>query len=216
MKEGKAKVALAKGDTEAAASAMANLESLSTLLGYMNNKAVALARCGKTDEAIELYNNTCLSIPPKRSDLVAIVKYNLALALVRADKFEEAQSVLEEVNKIEKSRVRQKAASLSLRLKRAMENGSEFQLQQSKATESTADKTETNTDATMSSEEDNAKLLAKIAAEPGDICCFKVFTVPGDANAKAESLCANTPRFKRRSAIEREEALGAEKASKAS
>jgi tetratricopeptide (TPR) repeat protein len=197
---------------------MAGLKSLSTLLGYMNNKAVALARCGNTDEAIELYNNTYESIPKDREDLVAIVKYNIALALVRADRFDEAQSVLKAVNQIKTSPVKQKAASLSLRLKRAIDDGASFELRSSTgAPESKGSQAKVPAnDSQIVSPEDNAKLLAKIAAEPGDLCCYKIFHVRGETPAKVEAMLAKPPRFKRRDAIEREEALGAEKTSKAS
>ena len=68
-------MAIAKGDTDAAQKIMGQLESLSNLVGYMNNKAVAHSRCGYTQNAIDLYRKTVKSIRPIVPEVRAIVLY---------------------------------------------------------------------------------------------------------------------------------------------
>jgi len=218
IQEAKVKCALAKGDTDTAKQHMAELESLSTLLGYMNNKAVALAKTGNTDDATTLYENTIKSIPEKRQDMVAIVKYNLALALVRASDFERALKVLEEALAIKQSRIAKKGASLQIRLKKAIESGANLDLKGAHGEEQEDSKEDAAGDGEakrLSTAEDLAQMIARVESKRGDQCCFKVFNMPGGLEAKTESLLANQPRFQFRAAIAREEALGAERTRKA-
>jgi hypothetical protein len=51
-----------------------------------------------------------------------------------------------------------------------------------------------------------------VDAKRGDLCCYMVFHNPDGHDARSTSLLAKPPRFGRRDAIEREEALGADRA----
>lgn len=216
VNEAKVKIALAKGDTATATRAMSELDSLSPLLGYMNNKAVALARCGQTEEAILLYENTCTSIPPDKPDLISIVKYNLALALVRADDLEKAGQVLDEVKALKKSRIHHKAASLSIRVKKALKTGESLHLKGA-PNDAAVERSQAESSASVEPVDENLEsIVAGIEAEPGDLCCFKLFHNTEEPEPRTTSLLSNTPRFRRRETISREEGLGAEKTMKVS
>ena len=59
-------------------------------------------------------------------------------------------------------------------------------------------------------------IVAEIEAEPGDLCCFKIFHNTEEPEPRTISLISNIPRFKHRETISRGEGLGAEKTMKAS
>jgi CheY-like chemotaxis protein len=201
--EAAVKVAIAGGDTAAAQKLMSQIESLSSLVGYMNNKAVAHAKCGLTDDAIGLYKKTVLSIPEDRQDTKTTVRYNMALAMVRAGELEAAVGELEEVVKEKSHKVAKKAASLRDRLKNALAKGLEFKLQGEQGEVKTAD---------ASGADLHRNFVAQVEAKRGELCCFLVFTPTGQRDVRADSLLAKPPRFQRREAIEREEAMQTDKA----
>lgn len=216
--EAEAKVALAKGDTSAAKKVMSQLENLSGLVAYMNNKAVAHAKCGFAEDAIQLYRKTMDSIPDDKPEIRTIVQYNLALGLARAGELDAAVKELEEVTKAKNPKVGKKAHSLKERLNAALAKGGDFKLQ---ATANGGDAAVGSTPAAaegagLGTAEEHRAMMSKIEAKRGDLCCFLVFTAPDPRDARADSLFAKPPRFQRRDAIAREESHGVERGMKES
>ncbi len=212
VKEAEVKVAIAKGDTAAAQALMGEMESLNDLVAYMNNKAVAFARCGHTQDATDLYRKTVLSIPVARPEIRAIVQYNLALSFARSSELELAVKELEEVLKHKESKVTKKAASLHARLKSALEKNTEFKMiGEESASKPTADQANGADPNALSSPSDHMSLMATIEARRGDICCFLIFNDPTRKDVRIESLFAKPPRFVGRDAIAREESMGVER-----
>jgi hypothetical protein len=70
-------------------------------------------------------------------------------------------------------------------------------------------------DTMRSMEQAHAAILATIAAKPGDICCYKIFTNPELAPTRANKL-SSVPQFKEREHIVREMTAGLEKSMKRS
>ena len=64
--------------------------------------------------------------------------------------------------------------------------------------------------AASSEESQHAELVAAVEANSGDLCCFKLF-VASDESEEVKALLTSLPRFSHRGAIERQEALGAER-----
>lgn len=89
------KVSIISGRSDIAKNLMNDLESGKNIISYMNNRAVALARSGRFDDAIELYRKTLESIPPTWKPQVAAVIYNTGLAHARYGDLEKAASTLE-------------------------------------------------------------------------------------------------------------------------
>jgi len=56
-------LALLNGDSKRAKAIMAKLDSVSRLLALLNNRAIALAKKGRFEEAIELYRSTLEALP---------------------------------------------------------------------------------------------------------------------------------------------------------
>ena len=213
--EAEARLAITNGDTAGARSIMGQLESLRNLVAYMNNKAVAHAKCGLRDEAVALYKKTIESIPDDRPAMKAIVLYNLALAQVKDGDCASASETLEQVLQLENSKISKKAQSLKERLSLSLKQGTDFKLKQVETTESP--KPEGTVDAEqnpvrLTTEEDHLRLLAGLEPRRGDMCCYLVFhnVDPADDN-RAAKLLADMPRFCRRDAIEREESLGVDR-----
>lgn len=211
VQEAEVKVAITKGDTETAQKLMGELESLSTLISYMNNKAVAHAKCGYTQDAVDLYRKTVSSVPENRADMKSVVQYNMALAFVRAGELEAAVKELEDVTKTD-SKVAKKAASIKGRIKVALDKGLAFKLQSDDGPGAQA----AAPAAGAPPNEEQRNMVAVVEAKRGDICCYLIFNDPGTRDVRAESLFAKPPRFQRRDAIARAEGLGAERMSKES
>lgn len=217
------KVAITRGDTNAAKKIMSSLESLDHIVSYMNNKAVAHAKCGLPKEAIELYQKTMNSVPEDRTETLAIVQYNLALGLVRSGDIEGAVDILDRVLKHKGVKVGKKAFALKTRIKKALEKGTEFKLQSSDAAEQklaapaapAKEPTEAEQAAKLSSEDDHRRMLATVEAKRGDLCCHMIFHNTEKVDDKVKAMLAKPPRFQRRDAIARAEGLGAERAAKA-
>lgn len=225
VKDAEVRVEITKGDTNAAKKIMSSLESLDEIVSYMNNKAVAHAKCNLPKEAIELYQKTMNSIPDDRIETLAIVQYNLALALVRSGDIEGAAAILDRVLKHKGAKVGKKAFALKTRIKQALDKGTEFKLHSSDAAEAKTsapgtaqpaakEPSEAEQAAKLSSEDDHRRMLATVEARRGDLCCFMIFHNEEKPDEKVKALLAKVPRFQHRDAIARDEALGADKLAK--
>jgi tetratricopeptide (TPR) repeat protein len=222
--EAEAKVAIAAGDTESAKEFLTDMGQIASLVSYMNNKAVAYAKCGYTQEAVEIYERTIASIPEKDPQTKSIVTYNLCLCLIKMNDLEKACSKLLDIAKTD-SKITKKAASLGDRLKKTLESGSEFKL---RTTESTIKKPDqdkasnhsnnspadsgseekqnisaTNEESGLASEQDYRDMLAAVELKKGDLCCFLIFLGSEISDPKSTSLLAKPPRFQRREIIEK-------------
>ena len=220
VKEAEVKMAVFSGDTEVARALMSELESLSNVLSYMNNKAVASARCGKYEEGIVLYEKTLASIPADRKDLTAIVRYNMGLAKVRGGDLEGTLKELDEAMKDPNSRVFKKAQSLHKRTKKALETGAELTIKEDDKGGADPSKkgNKSNAPATDNQELSVADLheaiVTSVSPRKGDICCYMIFTSLENHDERIKPLLAKMPKFQRRKAIERAEAMGVERTSK--
>lgn len=213
----KAKIAINAGDTVTAKEIMAKLDEIDNVVSFMNNSAVAMARCAMVDQGIEQYRKTLKSIPDDREETKAIVMYNLALAHARASELEEAKIHLGRCVKVE-SRVRIKAKNLMARISKALDEGSDFNLNLNNSplaalpppSSGQGNVTQGTGDPEADLPEINLEILRTVSSKPGDLACFKIFSTSQiDKNVKQKF--ANPPRFAKRSAIERAESAGADK-----
>ncbi len=211
--EAETKVAINSGDLERAKKLMGELEMLDNVVSYMNNQAVAMARCEMFDDGIELYQKTINSIPEGKDAVKAVVTYNMALAFARQGKWDECKVKLEEVASLPAHRVTKKAVHLLARINKALETGSEinlFNADTGKVPGKDADEKD------AAAAEDAARpMVSMVEIRAGEINLFKLFTSQ-QKDGKAVKLGDATPRFKIRNAIARSEAFGAEKTKKAS
>jgi tetratricopeptide (TPR) repeat protein len=202
--EGEAKVALAGGSPEAAKEILGQLESMSNVISYLNNKAVAHAKCGFSEEGIKLYEKTLAAIPSAQRDILAIVNYNMALAKIRFGNLSGALPDLDAVIAITESRVHKKAADLKARLEPAVTTGKSFSLREVDAANAPAPPPSSNSDEGQTAD---ATTLVKVMLEqgPGDHCCYLLFKTTSTDSPELTKALAVAPKFKARKTIERGE-----------
>ena len=222
VRDGSLKVSLAIGDMEAAKSIMATIQPIDGMIAYMNNKAVAYARCNMVDNALHLYQSLLISIPEHEINAKSLVSYNLALGLARKGQLKESHETCAAIiDKIIEPRVSKKTRALMQRLESAIKYGIALKLntasidssqtgpQLSLVSDSESSETD-NTDGDSEAESDHA---ATFEVKRGDLCCFLIFKSFVDERRVTE-LFAKPPRFKKRSAIKREETMGDAKLNK--
>ncbi|MBC7661134.1 MAG: tetratricopeptide repeat protein, partial [Chitinophagaceae bacterium] len=181
LKETKAKIALKSGDEEGAKSIMGSIRAVENVVSYMNNLAVAMARCGQIAEGIEQYRKTIRSLPVDRLDLIAVVEYNLALAFLRSNDFKQALAHLERATSNPNSKIQKKALSLIRRLHSAEAQGIVFSLQTDKETLPLQNTESANKNEVVynSGGSEKSRVLDDLAAvvenRPGENCCVSIY-----------------------------------------
>jgi len=207
-----AKLAVNSGDSSRAKVILSKLDSIGNVISFMNNSAVALAKCNMVDEGIEQYRKTLKSIPDDQEGTKAIVTYNLALAHARSDELEEACLHLDRIKKVD-SRVKDKSLALLRRIKKAMEAGTTLTF--AKGTSKQGPEQEKQEEekakakgksATSTLPEVDYEAMAAVECRPGEHACFMLF-FPEEVAGEITKLSADPPRFRIRFAIEKEESL---------
>jgi CheY-like chemotaxis protein/Flp pilus assembly protein TadD len=205
--EGGAKVAIASGDPEAAKKILSKIEGVGNVISYLNNKAVAHAKCGHTTEGVELYQKTLDSIPDSKTDIRAIVTYNMALAKIKNNDLPGALIDLAEVMAFPEAKVAKKAASLKKRLDSAISTNSSIALREADHQPSVVVPTNPESPTADDSQAADASSITSTAVQTvaGDLCCYMVYKTSISDTAEYKKLTATPPRFKLRKAIERGE-----------
>jgi len=210
--EGAARVAIAAGASSEAQRALASLSSNINLVRYLNNKAVAHAKCGFADEGIEIYQKTLVAIPQHESDLVAVVRYNMALARIRRANFKEAISELDSLLATPNTRVHKKASSLKARLTEAVNQGVAFVLTESEtATSAAPDRAQKGEPGDITPANASTLISAMLEVKPGEHCCYLLFKSTANESLELQKLLRAPLKFRPRKALERGETFkGAE------
>ncbi len=224
--ESKVSLAMASGNTEEARKLMGKLDSLDGIVAYMNNKAVALAKCDLLEEGIDQYRKTLEALPDNAGPIKAQVLYNFALAYARSGDLEEAKITGQlALSAKPKPSLKAKIDSLVQRLKKAIESGEDFHfLELQKAAPSNvdltakADKSEKGESGAQEEPvfSDNDVKIAAVLAKRGDLGCFMIYKCDRNLDPRAKKLLATIPRFSVRETITRNETMGADRLLKSS
>lgn len=239
--ETEAKHEMMKGNVEEAKEILKTLSSLTSIISYMNNRAIIYARNSQFQESIDLYQKALASLPEDKAEERAAITYNLALAYVRegSDKgFKNAIKYLDEVNMFVIPRLNAKAQSLKARLEHALKHNLPFKLKERQyesslseqkindKSEKTEEENSQNAASAQSfqqvdltqNEENIEKLIDKQLIEDkvvGSIkkgeMCCYLITGSLDISPEVKSLLQNKPKFNFREAIKRGITLGADK-----
>lgn len=193
VQETEAKIACMTGDTAKAKHIMNDLKSLSKLISYMNNKAVAYARGGKINESFELYKKTLESIPEKKTDMLSTVHYNLGLAYTRINMLDESIKEMDQVLIYGNTKVATKAKSLKNKITLAQKQGKNIALQSD----------DQYKEAREISSNLQSKIQSSISISPGDVCSYLIFKDLDEPSDEVKGLIAELPHFKSREAIQR-------------
>jgi CheY-like chemotaxis protein len=205
VQEGEVKVALATGSPDAAKAILGKMESMNNIIGYLNNKAIAHAKCGFGKEGIEIYEKTLESIPEDKRDILAIVNYNMALAKVRNGDLAGAVPDLDAVIAYPESRVHKKAVSLKERLSPALDKGMTFSLREADQVAPDPQQEVGAGDTVTKTADATTLIAAMLEIAPGDHCCYLVFQSTEAADSELTKAMATAPKYQVRKTIERAE-----------
>lgn len=203
-----AEIALLMGDSNRAKGLMAQLDSLPNIVSFMNNRAVALTRCGQFDEGIQLYQDTLIALPDPWSETHDIVVYNLGLAYVRHGDIDGAIEQLDRVKSSDETALGKKRSSLRKRLVSAKSAGEVVKLRASDAKKvcsepEVQEEIEAETEGAAGAEELTA-LKGSAGAHPGELCCYLVYKCSADEESATNKFLENMPRFGSRKALQKE------------
>lgn len=123
VKQTECRLALEKSDLLAAKQLLSTLDSLTGVIGIINNSAVALIRSGKFEDGIRLYNDALKCLPIDSADVRELLSYNLGLAYARYGELERALQTFRSLEVSSGSKLYQKYTSLKQRVQRAFEKG---------------------------------------------------------------------------------------------
>lgn len=214
--EAEVKVAIKPGDTSKARELMYHMGSIEQLISDMNGSAVALVRIGKFEEGLQLYNRTLESVPPDDKVTKTRVLYNLALAFARQKDLSSAKLTIDKADTDIDHPVKDKVSSLRAKLEKALSSQSGVQLKTG-ATVKTSNTNPWETEVSPSEEMLKAYPTAlnqqsgPLKVSQFDHGIMGVVHLPESARAPSDAFIKPPPSFTLRSAIEREESMGAEK-----
>jgi CheY-like chemotaxis protein len=214
--EGAAKVAIASGSSDAAKKMLGQIEAIGNVISYLNNKAVAHAKCGLFDESMELYKKTLDSVPDDKVDVKATVTYNYALAKIRHNELADALVDLDSIVKLPENKITKKAQSLKKRLETAVASNTDFALNEGDHVPhggSLHPESPTKDESQSADASTIAGAIVQTAA--GDLCCYMIFKSLAPPTDDFKKLTATPPKFKLRKAIERMERFESGDAKKA-
>lgn len=208
VQEGEAKVAIASGAPDAK-KMMGKIEAIGNVISYLNNKAVAHAKCGLNEDGIELYRKTLDAVPEDKIEIRAIVTYNMAIAKIRKNDLTDAMMDLDVIIAMKESKVAKKAQSLKERLETSMTKNTPFTLREGdhgtggnslNPASPTQDESKTADGTTVAT--------AIVQTTAGDQCCYLVFKTSAAETPDLQKLMATPPKYKARKAIELADKFG--------
>lgn len=216
--ETEASINITQGDSKKAQSLLENLPSLDNVISLMNNKAIAHARNGLLDKGIEIYHQTLSSIPQNKKSYLNIVNYNLALAFARAEKLENSLELIKKVKFTKNPKLKKKCLSLEKRITASLSSGKKLVLYENTSTPQDQEKKDPRKVQSKEEVENSKKqiegnhknIIAAVVANPGDICCYKIF-FPKTSEKMLQAIQTTIPHFKSRQAIAKEVSGGLEK-----
>ena len=188
-----AKLDLNRGNTEGAKAIMAKMDSISEIISYMNNKAVALAKTNKFNDSVDLYHRTFESIPDDKSQLKAIVKYNLGLAMIRQNQLPEALKAMTESLEVGESRVKEKVTKIKDKIQKALDSGIELKIQ-SETPQLGAEEIGSPESGSLINES-HIPLIGHISKSAGSYGLYKIFHAPSESELVKTMLAKEPPRF---------------------
>jgi hypothetical protein len=185
---------------------------MTNVIGYLNNKAVAHAKCGFADEGIQLYEKTLAAVPTNQRETMAVVNYNMALAKIRKGDLQSGLTDLEAVLAVPDSRVYKKAVDLKQRLVPAVTTGVTFSLKEGHQGPLPGDQSAAQSSGDEATAADATTLVkALMEVFPGDHCCYLLFKSTAAESTELTKAMSIAPKFKVRKVIKRGETFaGAE------
>ncbi len=198
------KVNIIKGESALAQTLMGDIESGKSIIAYMNNRAVALTRSGRFDEAIELYQRTIESIPAIWKNQKSAVTYNAGLAYARYGDLEKAASTLAHLDTtVTDVSISKRAKSLIEKIKQSISSNVRLVLSTMNDEHDPFTLTDSKDSSLVSETSSATKNFSAIATQldlqRGEIGCHLVFY---DHEKLPTKLLTTLPSFKERRGID--------------
>ncbi|MBP9706921.1 MAG: response regulator [Oligoflexales bacterium] len=217
VQETSANVALVTGDNTTALKYIGQLESFKNIVAFLNNKAISLARSGNFNGSIELYENA-LSIFPKDQLDQAIIYFNMGMAYLRADKYEDAKAVLEKACLAKSDKLASKAKNLTEKVATAIKKNTKLNFAASATSNgSTTEHLEagpSNEQATEQNTEGKPEIadiyvtanFEEIEQNTGNRWCHGLYSdAQNKNNSQCNKLLSSLPHFTFRAAIKKDD-----------
>lgn len=193
------KVKIVKGEALTQTNAMNDREFGRDIISYMNNRAVALSRTKRLDDATKLYQSTVDSIPSNWQALRDVVNYNLALAYSRQNNAQKAVEVLEQMaNMNEMSPLFKRVKSLREKAMNALSGKAELVVNDpAKADDFVVSApSETPADSTEVEDHFTQLVIEPTELQPAEIGCYQVFQIAAlETSPLLEQTIAFKPKF---------------------
>ena len=203
VQETQAKVSASAGDTEKAKEIISNLDDMMGIVAFMNNQAVGYAFEGDHDKAIETYQKAIDSAPDDKLNEIAILSYNVSLALIKANRQDEVDKFLKKCLEVEDSPVHEKAVSLKSRVEKAVEKGTQVALRASPKDSAVKISGE---------DEDGGAVIPEdfVYYTRGGRCCYLLMKITSQLPENVRKLFVNQPKLKAGGSGEEENQSGGE------
>jgi tetratricopeptide (TPR) repeat protein len=168
--ETQVRMALKNNDTEAATDLFKTLNSLTGVVGMINNDAVSKIHSGKFEDGVKLYQEAIKSLPKEAVELRESVTYNLALAYARSENLAKCLEVLNTLTVEKEAKIFEKYNSFKTRVKHSVMHSNPLELNKNKEEENLISVPNSD-DYTDTFEE----IEKKNDIKKGSRCCFKIY-----------------------------------------
>ncbi|KAB8033628.1 tetratricopeptide repeat protein [Fluviispira multicolorata] len=163
------RLAIEKSETSSATKLFQMLDSLSGIVGMINNDAVSRIHSGKYEQGIKLYHQALKSLPEDSIEYCAIVNYNLGLAYARYGDLDQCLNTLIKINPPSTIKIHQKYLSLQEKVRTSINNGTKLEFQEMAVKKVESVPAEDKVTYTFE------EIIKKFGIKKGLRCCYKIY-----------------------------------------
>jgi CheY-like chemotaxis protein len=128
LKEAETILHIKSGQVDQASSMINELNSISSVISSMNNRAVGLARIGRYEECLKLYSDTSSVIKKVNPFYYNTVRYNIALAHARFGELTKTLEVLQKIKLSDDPQLKKKILGLTSHIHYSLKTGEPLQI----------------------------------------------------------------------------------------
>ena len=166
------RIAIQNNDQDLAKQLFKTLNSLTGVVGMINNDAVAKIRAGQFDLGVKLYQQALSSLPLDSTETREFITYNLALAYARQGDTKKCLEILDSIQIDPKGKIAEKYKAFKIRVKHAVMHNTPLELKSAESKEPSVNDKETPVQQLSSTYENIEK---QMEFKPGSRCCFKIY-----------------------------------------
>jgi tetratricopeptide (TPR) repeat protein len=172
----KANMAMANKDDAEASDLLTQLDSLGDILSFSNNRAISLAKSGELTKSRELYERVLRNLPANKHDIKSTLYYNIALNYIRSGDLKKADEYISRAL-LNGHKESVKLMDLQRKIQKSIKSGHKLSFQNKPP-----GKVELST--------------MVLDLNPGDLCCYRIFSQPANLDEKVSALINKPLKFK--------------------